>query len=406
MPAREFPFTIQLSAGSSVNAASGILNGVTVAEVGIATGHFAFLDKDNRILGVGGADDASNFKMAARRVPLCMDEISLQTVIAAGQAAKRVKAREDHDDSVGARAGFVANFRMEDGKAVCDATIFDAYRNRGVFLETASETPELIGLSGDFKFTAEVRNDAAYMRVTKIDAVDIVDKGALTHAGLFRALEVDTSDKGNLETFTIMAKAPPAPPDLKAFKAMCDDIAAYRAAHAENTSAIDECMTALLPPKLVGNASPVAAPLAAAAASTPSSMTASEKTELTTELTATFATLLTTKLAEATAKITADANAAADAKLLEMRKQFSALGIKPTPAKEPTSEELAEAKKLADAETAKLAAGKGADDFFTLQASIVKERKVTKVQASNIIASERPEVFHAYRVKLGQIKAA
>lgn len=398
MPSKPFEFTLQFSAGlGQIDEPAGTLIGVTVAEVGPATGHFAYVDKANKVLGVGGSSDAEQFPTADRRLQLAMDEQSLMTVIAAAKNSKRVKTREDHDDSVGSRAGFAENFRMKDGKVVCDQTIFQNYANRGVFFDTAQQTPELIGLSGDFKFTAEVKGDAALMRVTRIDAVDIVDKGALTHAGLFSVKpQVDTPSKEtSAQPFTLMAKAAPEKPDFKAFKQACADMAAWRTANANDAAEIDDAMSGLLPPKIVGNASPVAGPLSA--------MTASEKTELTTELTASFSALLKTSLAEATTKIAADA----DAKILEMRKQFSALGLKPTPTKEPTAEELAAAKKQADELALKAAAAAGAstgDDFFTLRASIMAERKISKNAASNVIASERPEVFEAYRVKLGQLR--
>lgn len=165
-----------------VDAGKGVLRGVTVAQVGEALGHFAYLDASGKVVAVGGKDGGPP---QTKRVPLCMDAKSIETVVAAGNMGGRVKARDDHNDAIGSRAGYAENFRMEGGKAVCDMTFYDSYRNRELVLETAAKTPELMGLSGDFKFDAEVIGGRAVMRVTKVDAVDIVDQGALTHAGLF-----------------------------------------------------------------------------------------------------------------------------------------------------------------------------------------------------------------------------
>lgn len=396
MPQKPFDFTLQFAAGiGSVDSAKGILTGVTVAEVGPATGHYAFTDANGAILGVGGADDAPNFKGAVKRLQLGMDETSLQTVIAAGKKAKRFKTREDHDDSIEARAGYTENFRLQDGKVVCDQTIFESYRNRGVFLEAATQTPELIGLSGDFKFTAEVIGDKAMMRVTRIDAVDIVDQGALTHAGLFKAqaAQVDTTTEGNL---SIMAKSAPEKPDFKAFKEMCSAVAAYRAATQEDGASIDECtaLLAIAPVKVPtppGAPAPVSPPPSNPDASVkdPAANFAELKTQLTTELTASFSAIVT----EAVEK-------ASKAQQIEFQKQMSALGLKPAPIKEPTAEEIEAAKKLA------AAAAPRKTDFLSMKAARAKEKNIKPAEAAREIIAEHPEVFREYQVKLGIIRAA
>lgn len=389
MSDKAFPFTVQFTARVPINPATGIIPGVTVAEIGVATGHFAFLDRENAVLGVGGMADAPNFKGALRRLPLCMDAKSLDTVVAAGKAANRVKAREDHDDSVGARAGYGANFRLEEGKAVCDMTVFAAYRNRGVFMETAAETPELIGLSGDFKFNAEIKGDCAFMRVVKIEAVDIVDKGALTHAGLFAA-KVDIPEGGATQ-LSIMAKSKNAAgddiPDMDAFKVMCESIAAYRAKHKENDigPSVDECM-AMFSPEAIKPV-PVPTPSGAPApANSTNTMTAAEKTALTTELTASMSALVDTAVKSAVTTATA-----------EFQKQFSALGLKPAavPAPAPAATEPV----VPPAAVVKT-------DFLSLKASVAKERNISPSEAARVVMNEKPEAYREYQIKLGIIKAA
>ncbi len=398
MAQKPFEFTLQFGAGvGKVDVARGVLYGVTVAEVGDATGHFAYVDPKGRVLGVGGAGDAENFPPTSRRLQLAMDDQSLASVVVAGQQSKRFKTREDHNDAIEARAGHSQSFRMEDGKVVCDVDILDAYSNRALFLEIAESTPELIGLSGDFKFTAEVKGDKAMMRVTRIDAVDIVDKGALTHAGLFsvKCAKVDTPQEPNPEHTMAAATRP----DLKAFKQLCKEVAAWRASSVEDDMAIDECMASIAP---VSVPTPPGAP--APVTGKPSNPDASVKdpeanfSELKTELAAMFKA----SLAEATTKIKADADAA----VLEMRKQFSALGMKPVAGATPSAEDLAKAEKEAEELRIKAAAGTpGAKpkDFLSLKASIAKERNIKPSEAAHCIMREQPAVYGEYLTSLGVI---
>ncbi len=389
-----FEFTLQFARGiGSVDAANGILRGVTVAEVGNATGHYAFVDKAGRVLGVGGSDDAAQFKGAAKQLPLAMDEESLKTVVAA--ATKRVKTREDHNDAIEARAGYAENFRLQDGKVVCDQTIFKAYGNRDVFFETANRTPELIGLSGDFKFNAEVVGDKAMMRVTRVDAVDIVDQGALTHAGLFSVKTAATVDSGGNATdpLTLMAKANAEDmPDFKAFKTLCESVAAYRAKNAEAAAQIDECM-ALINPVPVKPATEI---LPAAAATT--AMTASEKQTLVSELTTSLSATFAAKLTEAITAAKDEGGKAAKEQLVEFKKQMSALGIKVAelPAVQPDAAAAATA----------AAAANAPKDFLSLRAAVAKEKNIKLSAAASEVIRDHPEVYREYQVKLGIIKAA
>lgn len=385
-----FEFTLQFSRGiGAIDSAKGILRGVTVAEVGQATGHFAFLDKSGRIVGVGGSGDAASFQGAVRRVQLAMDEESLATVVAAAKLTPRVKTREDHDDSIGSRAGFAENFRLLDGKVVCDQTIFESYRNRAVLFETAAQTPELIGLSGDFKFVAEVVGDQAMMRVTRVDAVDIVDQGALTHAGLFSvkkgaAVDIDGNAKATPELHSAMAKEKDEAPDIKAFKQMCADLAAYRAKNAASTAEIDECLKAFAEPAAKEEPAKTDTPV------TPE-VKASLKQELTSELSAVF----TAKLNEAIATVKTEAEKAAKAEVVEFKKQMSALGLKTGEAPAVGADGAAKGKE----------GGEKPTDFLSLKASVAKERNVKPSEAARLVMQENPEAYRAYQIKLGIIKA-
>jgi hypothetical protein len=386
---KSYSYTLQFLAGD-VNPSSGVLEGVTVAEIGLATGHFAFLDQESKVVGVGGLDDMANFPSAVKYLPLAMDADSLKTVAVAGKMAGKVKAREDHDDSVGARAGYVDNFRVEGNKVVCDQHIFNAYRNRATFLETAQKTPELIGLSGDFKFNLEVRADCCLMRVTRVDAVDIVDKGALTHAGLFKAKisdpEVDNPDNTKPEPFTIMAKTI-EPPDLKAFKTMCDAVAAYRAQNAESCAAIDEAMAAITPVR-VPTPADAPAPVPPGPDQNPNAKLAALKTELETS----FATQLTALKTENAAAV----QAAVTAALGSWKQEFAALGIKPAAVPALPAAPAPEPAKIDPKEK----------DYRTLCKERAAEQKIKMSEANNQIAQEFPDIYRASLIARGIVKAA
>jgi hypothetical protein len=386
MAASPFEFTLKFASGpGSIDSAKGILLGVAVAEVGEATGHFAFLDKSGGVVGVGGIDDATEFPSAVRRLPLAMDEKSLNTVVAS--AKKRVRTREDHDDEIESRAGYAENFRIQDQKVICDLKIFDSYGNRAVFLEAAAETPELIGLSGDFKFITEIVGDRAMMRVTRVEAVDIVDEGALTHAGLFSvkkagAVDIGGNAKADAELSTSMAKKDDEMPDFKAFKEQCAAVAAWKAKNSEGDAVISEALAAFAPPKEEPSTTEPVKP----------EEKASLKSELVTEMSALFAT----KLNEAIATAKTEGEKAAKAELVEFKKQMSALGMK-TETPSVSSDAAAVAAKAKESEQPK--------DFLSLRASIATERKIKPAEAARVAMIEHPEIYRAYQVKLGILKA-
>ncbi len=151
-----------------------------------------FIDKNGAI--------TRDEKLSVKKLPVWTDAKTLETLMVAAKAAgKRLKAREDHDDSIGARAGYFDSFkRISDAtgdRVGADMHIFKSYRNRAVMLETAAETPEQIGLSIDMTPSFELAGDRALMRIEQLHAVDIVDEGAITPGGLFLSAGVDTEKK-------------------------------------------------------------------------------------------------------------------------------------------------------------------------------------------------------------------
>lgn len=201
--------TIQLAA-AAVEIATGIIRGCTVAKAGVeAVGKTVMIDRNGGI--------TRDEKLCVKRLPVYTDEKTLETLMAAAKAArKRLKVREDHDDSVGARAGFADTFvHLPGDRVITDIHIFEAYRHRGVVLETADKNPEEMGLSIDFTPSFELAGDRAMMRVDLLHAVDIVDEGAITPGGLFLSAGVDSApkvDPAKLETETAPPMAAPTDP--------------------------------------------------------------------------------------------------------------------------------------------------------------------------------------------------
>lgn len=192
-----------------VDMATGILYGCTVAKAGVqAQGKAVFLDKDGKV--------TFDEELMVRELPVFTDQQTLDTILTcAAKAGPRVKAREDHDDSIGARAGFFEMFKKDGDRVVADMHIFSAYRNRDVVLETADKTPQEIGLSIDFVPTFELLPDRALMRCLELLAVDIVDEGAITPGGLFLSAGVNSNANDQLATHAPEPKPPTTMPENK-----------------------------------------------------------------------------------------------------------------------------------------------------------------------------------------------
>ena len=205
--AAENELRCQFAEGQRVDSTTGRILGATAAKSGVrAEGKFVLLNaKGQRVL-----DPIK----AVRKVPVFTDDETLTTLMTAAKAAGgRVKCRENHDDSVGARAGSAEMFTRVGDRVTVDLDIFEAYRNRAIFLETARKTPEAIGLSLDFIPTYEIIGDKAMMRIRELSAVDIVDAGAITPDGLLMQRgavdnleEVTNKEQSNSESRTTMAE--------------------------------------------------------------------------------------------------------------------------------------------------------------------------------------------------------
>lgn len=239
----ERQFAVRLSAGT-IDAAGGLVRGCTVAQAGVeAGGKFVLLDRDGKL--------TRDPEQAVRKLPVYTDDRTLETLMAAvTEAGGVLKVRSDHDDSLGARAGFADSFRLDTKgdrpRVAADLHLNESYRDREIFLETAQKTPALVGLSIDFAPTYELLQDRALMRVKEIFAVDIVDAGAITHDGLFLSRRVDNLAKLEIQTSTTMAKATETPkePTMAEVLAQVSTLAETVGKCMEGLGALQKKMTA------------------------------------------------------------------------------------------------------------------------------------------------------------------
>lgn len=225
----------QLSAGT-IDATSGVISGCTVAKANVeAKGKVLLLDSKGK--------PTRDRKLAVKELPIFTDPKFLATLMAAVQdAGGRLKVREDHDDSIGARAGSASAFKLEGDRVTADLKLLDSYRNRGVVLEVAAKTPDAIGLSIDFFPEFEIIGEKAYMRVVEISAVDIVDEGAVTPDGLLLSARVDTAGK---DTPPLKLKTDPTMPTPTPEEIMT--------ALSALSTKVEQCMAALAAAKPAGS---------------------------------------------------------------------------------------------------------------------------------------------------------
>ncbi len=239
-PAAEH-FLLKLAA-SKVDAAAGTIHGATVAQSGVrALGKIAMFDSSGAL--------TRDPDKAVKKLPAYTDEKTLDTLMAAAQdAGPRMKVREDHNDAIEARIGYCSNFSKGDGRVSTDIQAFDAYRNRALLFETALKTPDQIGLSIDAVLSYEIVGDKALMRVESLDAVDIVDAGAITHGGLLLKRGVDTPRNNETENQPDHMASPTSDEIMAELKKMGDGYLALTKGFADCQAAIQKLSTPPAPP--------------------------------------------------------------------------------------------------------------------------------------------------------------
>ena len=150
--------TFAVSAGQ-IDAASGVIRGVSLISEGPALGHGVMIDR--RTLE--------------------------QVKAAAEQYAGGLKVKLDHNSSAGDIIGYVSELRIEGTKLLGDLHLLQNSPHRAYVLEIAEKIPDTFGLSIAFSGPSELGADkkTVLQRCSEIYSVDLVSEPAANRDGLF-----------------------------------------------------------------------------------------------------------------------------------------------------------------------------------------------------------------------------
>lgn len=158
------------AAAGQIDAASGVIRGVSLITEGPALGHGVMID----------AKTLEQVKAAAE------------------QYSGGLKVKLDHSGGAGDIIGYVDALRIEGRKLLGDLHLLENSPHRGYVLEIAEKIPDTFGLSIAFSGPVEMGADkrTVLQRCTEIYSVDLVSEPAANAAGLFerRMKAFQTSD--------------------------------------------------------------------------------------------------------------------------------------------------------------------------------------------------------------------
>lgn len=175
-------FAARVDTSSRVDAAAGVVFGVSVITEGPALGHSAW--SEDRM----------------QSVPLYADSTTLSQVLAAARTyAGGLKVKMNHDGGAGDIVGSLKEFRIEGNQLRADLHLLKSAESREYVLELAATMPESFGLSIAFSGSPQFSADRANARCIEIYSCDIVDAPAANPDGLF---DVKRNDEAlRLNTF-------------------------------------------------------------------------------------------------------------------------------------------------------------------------------------------------------------
>jgi len=147
------------AAAGQIDAASGVIRGVSLITEGPALGHGVMVD----------------------------GKTLEQVKAAAEQYSGGLKVKLDHSGGAGDIIGYVDALRIEGKKLLGDLHLLENSPHRGYVLEIAEKIPDTFGLSIAFSGPVEMGEDkrTILQRCTEIYSVDLVSEPAANEAGLF-----------------------------------------------------------------------------------------------------------------------------------------------------------------------------------------------------------------------------
>jgi hypothetical protein len=162
-------FAARFSAGQ-VDAALGVIRGVSLATVGPARGHGVHCD----------ATTLEQLKSCAQ------------------QYQGGLKVKMTHGGDAGDIAGFLSNLRVDGDQLRGDLHLLEHYEKRDYIIELAQKIPDTFGLSVSFSGPTEERGGQQYARCTEIYSCDLVAEPAANPSGLFsKGSAVDAGENNN-----------------------------------------------------------------------------------------------------------------------------------------------------------------------------------------------------------------
>lgn len=171
----------------AVDAAKGLVTGVSVITCGEARGHDMVVDA-----------------LTLNQVKSCAETYT-----------NGLKVKLDHFSGVDAIVGYLKNFRIDGQKLLADLDLFQTHPKRDYVLELAQKIPDNFGLSIMFSGTHEEINGIMHARCDEIYSADLVSEPAANASGLFEIKTekpaVDTSK--NIETPISSNKEKPMTPE-------------------------------------------------------------------------------------------------------------------------------------------------------------------------------------------------
>ena len=173
-----------------VDETNGVIHGVGMITVGPVIGHEDFTTGQ----------------------PLCVDELTIQQVLAAAQQYRTgLKVKADHGSGVMDVIGYLNDYFIDTSGPSpvlrADLHVLDSEPNKAKIFEMANTMPDCFGLSVSFTGEDEIVGGQICTRCEEIFSCDLVTEPAACPTGLFERRRVDAGIKGSMA----IQSSPPAP---------------------------------------------------------------------------------------------------------------------------------------------------------------------------------------------------
>lgn len=186
-------FSASFAALASIDAAAGVIRGVSVITEGEAKGHGMLIDSTT-----------------LEQVQACAAEY-------AGGLKVKISTQRGHLGDVAEIVGFLTDFRIEGAKLLADLHLLENSPHRAFIMELAASIPDTFGLSISFSGPIEDKDGNDYARCTEIYSADLVSEPAANPTGLFSTPAVAPAPVGKPQPVTHMEENKPDPiAELKA----------------------------------------------------------------------------------------------------------------------------------------------------------------------------------------------